>query len=163
MASGTLEAKVVSNQVAQFAAFFRAYIECKPEVQQVIQELSAIVESDEATQEEREYAVSVMVEALFPGLAADTLETHRGWLSSEDTAKERQEVDNQEVFFGDKVRQLMTEKNISQELLAERVGVGQPAISNILNRKCRPQQKTIAKVATALGVSPSELWPACND
>ena len=29
----------------------------------------------------------------------------------------------------------------------------------MLNRKCRPQKRTLLKVADALGVRPQELWP----
>ncbi len=35
----------------------------------------------------------------------------------------------------------------------------QPAISQMLNRNCRPQKKTILRLAQALDVLPQELWP----
>jgi transcriptional regulator with XRE-family HTH domain len=53
----------------------------------------------------------------------------------------------------------MQAKKWTQEMLAEKAGVGQPAISNMLNRQCRPQRRTIQKFAAVLGVSPDELWP----
>jgi len=48
---------------------------------------------------------------------------------------------------------------MTQEELAEKTGVGQPAISNMLNRQCRPQHRTVRRFADALGISPEELWP----
>jgi len=48
---------------------------------------------------------------------------------------------------------------MTQEALAAKLGVGQPAISNMLNRQCRPQRRTVLRLAQALGISPEELWP----
>jgi transcriptional regulator with XRE-family HTH domain len=53
----------------------------------------------------------------------------------------------------------MDDLPITQEEVAERIGVGQPAISKMLNRNRRPQKKTIMKLATALNVSPMVLGP----
>jgi transcriptional regulator with XRE-family HTH domain len=53
----------------------------------------------------------------------------------------------------------MTEKCVTQQELAQRIGCSQPAVSQMLNRSCRPQKKTILKLAEALNVRPQELWP----
>ena len=53
----------------------------------------------------------------------------------------------------------MTERCVTQQELAERIGCSQPAVSQMLNRNCRPQKKTILKLAEALNVQPQELWP----
>ena len=42
--------------------------------------------------------------------------------------------------------------------LANASGVGQPAISMMLSRNCRPQKRTVIRIAAALGISPGELW-----
>lgn len=68
-------------------------------------------------------------------------------------------LDEEEAAFAARVRKLMHEKGMTQADLAEATGVTQPAIANILNRNCRPQQRTIARFAEALEVDPSELWP----
>jgi transcriptional regulator with XRE-family HTH domain len=68
-------------------------------------------------------------------------------------------MDTQEAAFATRVRGLMEAKRISQQELAERVGCSQPAISQMLNRTCRPQKKTILKIAEALNVDARELWP----
>ena len=54
----------------------------------------------------------------------------------------------------------MAATGMTQVELAEKVGIGQPAISMMLNRTCRPQKKTVQKLAAALGVAPVDLWPA---
>lgn len=45
------------------------------------------------------------------------------------------------------------------EKLADRAHCSQPAISQMLNRACRPQKKTILKLAEALNVEARDLWP----
>jgi len=65
----------------------------------------------------------------------------------------------QEATFAQRLRELMEAKRISQQELADRVGCSQPAISQMLHRRCRPQKKTILKLAEALNVPAHELWP----
>lgn len=74
-------------------------------------------------------------------------------------ASEVEQMDSQEALFADRLRQIMKDKNITQQQLAERVECSQPAISQMLNRKCRPQRKTLDKIASALRVDVLELWP----
>jgi transcriptional regulator with XRE-family HTH domain len=58
------------------------------------------------------------------------------------------------------VARAMKRQGITQVELAERMGVGQPAVSMVLSRKRRPQRRTVEKFAAALGVTPKKLWPA---
>jgi transcriptional regulator with XRE-family HTH domain len=53
----------------------------------------------------------------------------------------------------------MKKHGMTQAELAEKTDVNQPAIANMLSRECRPQRRTIAKLAAAFGVEPEELWP----
>ncbi len=48
---------------------------------------------------------------------------------------------------------------MSQVELAAAIGVGQPAISMMLSRNCRPQRRTVECIARALEVTPNDLWP----
>jgi transcriptional regulator with XRE-family HTH domain len=48
---------------------------------------------------------------------------------------------------------------MTQAQLADKLGLGQPAISMMLQRNCRPQKRTVVRLADALGVAPEELWP----
>jgi transcriptional regulator with XRE-family HTH domain len=61
--------------------------------------------------------------------------------------------------FTERLHELMARKCVTQEELSRRMGCSQPAISQLLNRKCRPQKKTIVRLADALHISPRELWP----
>lgn len=71
----------------------------------------------------------------------------------------RVSTDSMEDVFIGRVRNLMERKRISQTDLAGRIGCTQPAISQMLNRRCRPQRQTILKIADALGVDARDLWP----
>ena len=68
-------------------------------------------------------------------------------------------MDEEEANFAKRLRQLMETEGLTQAQLADAVGIGQPAVSMILNRSCRPQRKTVLRFAEALGVSPDHLWP----
>ena len=70
------------------------------------------------------------------------------------------DMDRQEASFAERLRSIMDGKGMTQTELAGKVGIGQPAISMMLNRACRPQKKTVEKLAAALGVAPADLWPA---
>lgn len=156
MATGTLEAKVVAAEVQQFASIFRAYIACSGEEQEIIREMALIVDSDEATSDEKSRAVGVMIEALFPSLAREEQTAIEAWAASESAAQTQ--VQAEEQCFADNVRRYLKSMGLSQEDLAKRIGAGQSAIANILARKCRPQQRTVMKIAKALDVEPEALW-----
>ncbi len=64
-----------------------------------------------------------------------------------------------EATFWDKVLQLMRSRSITQMQLAERLDSTQPAVSQMLKRRCRPQRSTIVSLANAFDVAPQELWP----
>ena len=68
-------------------------------------------------------------------------------------------MDAEERNFARRLRQLIEERGLNQEQLAEKIGIGQSAITMMLKRTCRPQRKTVLRFAQALGVSPDELWP----
>lgn len=69
------------------------------------------------------------------------------------------QVHSQEEQFSKKLKELMASKCISQQELAARIGCSQPAISQMLHRKCRPHKQTLQQLAQALNVLPQELWP----
>ena len=59
----------------------------------------------------------------------------------------------------ERLRTAMHQRGVTQEQLADKIGIGQPAVSMMLQRHCRPQQRTVRRLAEALGVAPEELWP----
>jgi predicted XRE-type DNA-binding protein len=133
------------------------------EIQGMIVEMASIANDPEATPEEREAAVSTIAEALFPagddGPLGVDLEASES-LDAEGPEKAVLDaMDAEETAFSERLTVLLRQKKVTQVQLAELIGVGQPAISMMLARKCRPQRKTVEKVAGALGVAPEELWP----
>ena len=68
-------------------------------------------------------------------------------------------MEREEATFAERLAALLEAKDMTQERLAEAIGVGQPAVSMMLNRNCRPQRRTVEKIAKALKVSPEDVWP----
>jgi transcriptional regulator with XRE-family HTH domain len=136
-------------------------------VQQVVVMLLKMVKDPRTTPAERHRALVTINDALF--LDPDEEEGEYGQdLAASETnaaaktpwlAREVQKMNGQEAKFAERLRQQMEAKRISQQELADRVGCSQPAISQMLNRMCRPQKKTILKLAEALNVQARELWP----
>jgi DNA-binding XRE family transcriptional regulator len=71
----------------------------------------------------------------------------------------RTRMQEAEATFAQTLARLMAERQLTQAQLAERIGVGQSAISMLLKRRSRPQRRTLGKLAQALGVSVEALWP----
>jgi DNA-binding XRE family transcriptional regulator len=71
----------------------------------------------------------------------------------------RAQMEQAEAAFAATLARLLAERQLTQAQLAERIGVGQSAISMLLKRRCRPQRRTLGKLAEALGVTVEELWP----
>ena len=119
-----------------------AIVECSDEVREVVLRMVNVVESSQATPADRQRALVTI---------ADVLRLKPN--------EEDGQAPSQQAAFADRLRELMTERCVTQQELAARIGCSQPAVSQMLNRNCRPQKKTILKLAEALNVQPQELWP----
>ncbi|MEW4526380.1 MAG: helix-turn-helix domain-containing protein [Maioricimonas sp. JB045] len=142
--------------------FLRAYRECSAEIQRMIDRMVEIVADPEVDADEKEHALDTIAEAVSRFNIADLDRADREFCQTSEATVAEAELLQQEVGFSSTVRQMMAERHLTQERLAELTGVSQPAIANILSRNCRPQQRTIEKFAVALGVSPDQLWSACE-
>jgi transcriptional regulator with XRE-family HTH domain len=60
-------------------------------------------------------------------------------------------MEQAEAAFAATLARLLAERQFTQAQLAERIGVGQSSISMLLKRRCRPQRRTLGKLAEALG------------
>ncbi len=139
---------------------------CSPELRDAAYELFKDLQSGELDEYELEATKALIADILDPdgddselyGLDSEEVERLEA-LTDPDAATITAEMDREEATFAERLQALLTAKNMTQADLAAKVGVGQPAISMMLNRVCRPQRKTVEKIATALGVTPEELWP----
>jgi transcriptional regulator with XRE-family HTH domain len=61
------------------------------------------------------------------------------------------------VYVGDKIRRLRDQHALTQEELAEKVGITVAALSRIERNNSEPRPKTRRKLAEALRVDPAEL------
>ena len=143
--------EISADSVRSFLHVQRAYAECSDEIQAVIRDMMEVFNSADSTEEERNGALYTIVEAIFPDLATEVCNRCEQIRKSPQKQEYNKNLQGQEEHFVDNVRRIMGEKNITQNQLAENIGIGQSAISNLLGRHCRPQKKTIEKIATAWG------------
>jgi len=146
--------------------FVAALTECSDAIQQVVVRLLGVVKNPNTTPVERQRALMTIADALVPasaergecGLDVGASEASRA-LESPSFVRDVQESDTQQTTFAQRLREVIEAKRVSQQELAVRVGCSQPAISQMLNRNCRPQKRTILKLAEALNVPACDLWP----
>ncbi len=133
---------------------------------QVVARQLVVIKDSATTPADRQQAFTAIADALLPN--ADDQEAPGLDLAASVSgsaaenlllARDIEKLDTQQATFAERLREVMEAKRVSQQELANRVGVSQPAISQMLNRDCRPQKKTILKMAEALNVQACDLWP----
>lgn len=145
--------------------FLAALAECSDDVQTTVMRMIELVENPNSTGLERERAANTIRDALElqPFQHHDGMDLAEGEAdaAARDPEVDRiaQRMDSQESAFWARVCELLKNKSLTQAEVASRIGCSQPAISQMLNRRCRPQRQTILKLAEALDVHPRELWP----
>lgn len=150
---------VLMENIKLFVAIRNAYDQCDPEIQEVVDCMIRIWNNEESTEDERQRALHTITDAIFPSESVDTLD-FCGRLARDDRDGHNESMIEEEKTFAHSLSRILTDKGMTQEELASSIGVGQSAISNMLNRQCRPQRKTVSRIAAALGVEPQDLWPA---
>ena len=158
------------ERVARLAAenfanvLYRAYLDASDDVRHVIEAMTRIYADPKSDPQDRESAMDTLVDALFPQM-------HKGELGIDlhdvkvfpNEGPGPNEIESamtaEEASFAERLATFMEQKGISQAQLAEMTDVGQSAIAMMLARDCRPQRRTVAKLAEALKVTPESLWP----
>jgi lambda repressor-like predicted transcriptional regulator len=163
MSSANATANLLMTNVRTYLEVQSAFDECDDEIKAVIHDMLEIWKNPSADNDEKNRALATIVEALFPSLGVDFMEVESRIRGSVNAKDHRSKMDEEEKTFAERLDMLMKSKGITQETLAERTGVGQPAISNMLNRTCRPQKRTVMRFAEALDVAADELWPGIKD
>jgi len=153
-----------SNGVPTAVEILPAYLEKSPLVQAVIRDLLNIARNEKLPPADRQWAEVAIQEALFSVQPSES-DARGGIISKEERQQlpglkeAQQRMEEEERAFAANLTRLLEERNLSQAELARRVGVGPSAISMMLSRRCRPQRRTVEKIAQALGVEFQELWP----
>jgi lambda repressor-like predicted transcriptional regulator len=162
--------KLFATAALQAAApIVQALQECDEELRAEALTLFAQLNEGGLDEGQRVATLALLAEILFPNADQRGL-SGLDLVESEASVKEHapepttvgEEMDREEATFAERLRALMEEKGLTQEKLAEKLGVGQPAISMMLARECRPQKKTVHRLAEALGVAPEALWPSAG-
>lgn len=147
--------------------FLRAYLACDEPIRGVVRDMLEILSDDEADSDDRNMALITLGEALFPSRRSGAMDIDLARSEKEDAERDpemkriTEEMDSEEATFATNLAALMNQRGLTQKELAQRIGVGQSAISNMLARECRPQRRTILRLAEALDVDPERLWPVC--
>ncbi len=163
--SMTLETNIQKLQMLQAAQFLRAYLECSDEIQTDIRAMLDILTDPETDEDDCEMTLMTLADALFPNphegrMGMDLQESERlGASHSEEMRRAVDEMDKEEATFAQRLRDIMEREGVTQQTLAEKLGIRQSAISNMLNRQCRPQRRTVLRLAESLDVAPTDLWP----
>lgn len=164
-------------QILASVPLLRAFIECSDTLQSRAKQLIRAMAAPDSDDEDRYLAATTLLEILEPywnesddylGMdleAANRLvrnhglpPEHRDAADCDQAAAELDAMDAEEASFAERLNRLMLDRGMTQSDLAERIGVGQSAIAMMLKRQCRPQKRTVHRIADALGISPSELW-----
>lgn len=148
--------------LAKALCFLHAFSACDDDTKQIVRDMAEIIASAETDKDDKYFALNTAREALFPRpLAVDLAECAEHDRGDEGQAREvMAEFQNEQHVFSERLSVLMAERGLTQRELADRIGVGQPAISLMLSRECRPQRRTIERLAKALDVEPEDLWPS---
>jgi predicted XRE-type DNA-binding protein len=144
--------------------FLNAFLECSDAIQKSVVEMIGILKDPETDPDDRAMTLHTLAEALFPdkqtreyGLDLERSEAESVRKSPE-LAGIVERMDREEEAFARTLQTIMEQRGLSQSELAEKMGISQPAISNMLNRNCRPQRRTIQRLAQALDVPENTLW-----
>ena len=146
------------------AKLLRAYLECGDELQHHAREMVSILSAEETDEDERAMALHTLAQIFFPertdcAVTVEHLDECSAAHQADGVAAISQ-LDLEERTFAERLEAFMRERGVSQHDLASRIGVSQPAISLMLKRQCRPQRRTVSRIAAALGVAEHDLWPA---
>ena len=164
--SVTLDNQNNSKKNANQNDFMHALMECSSELkEQVLLLLKNVVCADDVDRDDKEMAMFTIADILFPiphkGMHGMDLQESEEEAAQQDS--ELLEIVNrmnlEEATFAERLQAAMDDQGMTQAELAIAVGLGQSAIANLIARNCRPQRRTVIKLANALCVSPDELWP----
>ena len=135
-------------------------------IQQLFRE---VVLNDDASEDDKFDALISIADALYPnpfqgkhGMDLEESESETAVQNAE-LAAIVADMNREEATFAGNLKRILEAKDMTQTQLAFAAGLGQSAIANLIARDCRPQKRTVFKLAAALEVEPSVLWPGITE
>jgi len=165
MSTTATKTNPTAADIIQSAPLLQAFMECSNALQIHARKLTAILVDPNTDDDDRELAAMTLADVLFPNfhegeLGSDLKECEaQGAQHSPETCDVLKRMDSEEATFAERLRAVMDDRGITQVQLADKIGVGQSAIAMMLQRECRPQRRTVVRMAEALRVQPEDLWP----
>jgi len=160
---GPVHADFVHPLVKLFAGMFPAYRHGAAKVKRIIEDMVAIVNDPKSSDDETHAALDTLVEVLFPEPASSGFDLEDSSDFCELDATLEASMQREEHTFASNLKAALSKQGLSQKDLAKKVGVGQSAISMMIARNCRPQRRTVRRIAEALDLEPGDLWPGFSD
>jgi transcriptional regulator with XRE-family HTH domain len=156
---GSLKSAAIQAATPVVLAVADSDAELRDEIIELFKQLS----SGDLDCHERQATTALLAEILFPGRNRKTPARYesqtRASVNRPNASSVVERMKKEEATFSIRLRETMERRGVTQTELAEKLGIGQPAISMMLQRRCRPQRRTIERLAEALGVAVTELWP----
>lgn len=149
-----------------FSDGLNIYLKSNDKIQARVRETAETLHDPDASMQQRRNATTALVNMLFPQenhfVSLDEMRD-RWRAESPGNGKMVEKRERQKETFAKRLREQIEQKGLTQAELAEKADMTQPGIAMLLSRRCQPQQRTVAKLAAALGVSPEDLWPDFRD
>ena len=174
----TIQEQTPLSVILNSGTVLRALIECSDELQEHAKAMIREMTDPKVNDRDRYLAAETLFEILFPyhneednmlGMdlehanrvvqSHDLPEDHPNAVVLNEAAVVLVEQNKQTDTFAARLEKVMSVNGLTQTALAELVGISQPAISLLLSRECRPQKRTVRRIADACGVQPVDLWP----
>lgn len=153
-------ATAVIAQARGAADLLRALAECGDALRTHALALIGVLLDPDTDDDDRFLTAATLADVLYPAPpGADGTPGVDLAAADPDDAAALADMDREEATFAAALAEAMAARGVSQSELAKRVGIGQPAISMMLARECRPQKRTVRRLADGLGMTPAELWP----
>src|ERR1700677_5136882 len=144
MSTTIMNDEKITNEILAFAPLMMAYVECSDKLQGHARKMLEALVNPDLDEDERHLTAMALADILYPNpynglLGSDLKECEQqGAEHSEETRQALEQMDKEEASFSERLHAALEKAKITQAELAERIGVGQPAISMMLQRDCRP-------------------------